>query len=183
MRLALALAIPFVAVLACSSPSEPAKADPRVNEQQIINRLINDIWPAVSLYNLQPSQSSPGAEQFNGVIDPNLRSGEASAAYTALRGEARLLGQQGEYDPQDGTTHGNDGMTVAHAEVQSVHNDTASLNVCYTYTHWWYENIADTQRAPGASEATVGLVNIDNTWYLHSITNDHVVPGCGALNS
>lgn len=80
MRLALALAVPFVAALACSSPSEPAKADPSVNEQQVINRLSNDIWPALSLYDLQPSQSSPGAEQVNAVIDPNLRSGDASSA-------------------------------------------------------------------------------------------------------
>ncbi|ULP45912.1 hypothetical protein [Mycolicibacter virginiensis] len=154
-----------------------------MNEQQIINRLTNDIWPAVSLYNLQPSQSSPGAEQFRAVIDPNLRSGDTGAAYTDLRSAARQLGRQGEYDPQARTTHGNDGMTVAHAQVQSAHDHAAVLNVCYTYTHWWYENIADTQRAPGASEATLGLVNVDNTWYLHSISDDHVVPGCGAVNS
>ncbi|WP_105294549.1 hypothetical protein [Mycolicibacter virginiensis] len=154
-----------------------------MNEQQTVNRLTNDIWPAVSLYNLQPSQSSPGAVQFSAVIDPHLRSGDAGAAYTELRSVARQLGRQGEYDPQTRTTHGNDGMTVAHVDVQSVHNDVATLNVCYTYTHSWYENIADTQRGPGASEATVGLVNVDNTWYLHSITDDHVVPGCGAVNS
>ncbi|MGV0734475.1 MULTISPECIES: hypothetical protein [Mycobacteriaceae] len=51
-----------------------------MNEQQVINRLSNDIWPALSLYDLQPSQSSPGAEQVNAVIDPNLRSGDASSA-------------------------------------------------------------------------------------------------------
>ncbi|WP_046317082.1 hypothetical protein [Mycobacterium sp. UM_Kg1] len=136
----------------------------------------------MSLYNLQPSQSSPGAEQFRAVIDPSLRSGDTGAAYTDLRSAARQLGRQGEHDPQTRTTLGNDGMSVADAEVQSVHNDVATLNVCYTYTHWWYENIVDTQRAPGASEATVGLVNVDNTWYLHSITNDHVVRGCGPVN-
>lgn len=176
MKSALALAVPFVAVLACG----PTRATPPpAPNQQIVNRLTDDIWPAVSLYNLQPSQSSLGAEQFNAVIDPHLRSGEPGAAYTDLRTAARQLGRQGEHDPQARTTHGNDGMTVAHAEVQSVHNATATLNVCYTYTHSWYEDIADTQRAPGASETTVRLVNVDNTWYLQSITNDHLVVRSG----
>lgn len=74
-------------------------------------------------------------------------------------------------------------MTVARVDVQSVHNDTATLSVCYIYTHSWYESIAEIQRAPGSSEATVGLVRVDNTWYLHGITGDHLVPGCGGVNS
>lgn len=41
----------------------------------------------------------------------------------------------------------------------------------------------DTQLAPGASEVIVELVNVDNAWYLRSVTNDHVVPGCRAVNS
>ena len=137
MRLGLALIIPFVTVLACSSPGEPAKAEPIVNNQQIIARLTNDIWPAVSAYNLQPTQASPGAKQFHAIIDPNLQSASAGDAYDALRSAVQKLGQQDEYDPQDQTTHSNDGMAIAHADVQSVQDNTATLNVCYTYTHSW----------------------------------------------
>jgi len=180
MKVALALTIPFVTVLACSSPGEPAKAGPTVDNQQIVNRLTNDIWPAVSAYNLQPTQVSSGAKQFQAIMDPGLRSADAGAAYDALREAAKKLGRQAEYDPQTKTTHSNDGLTIAHADVQSVQNDTATLNVCYTYTHSWYVNISDTQHAPGASEATVELVDVNDTWYLHGITDDHVVPGCGA---
>jgi hypothetical protein len=184
MRLALALTIPLVTALACSSPSGPSKADPAVNQQQIISRLTNDIWPAVSAYNLQPTQVSSGANQFNTIIDPSLRSADADAdAYGKLRDAAKKLGQQGQYDPQTQTTNSNDGMTVAHANVQSVHDNTATLNVCYTYNHSWYVDIQNTQHAPGASEATVELVNVNNVWYLHGINGDHVVPNCGGSNS
>ncbi|GAB7070404.1 hypothetical protein H7J06_24525 [Mycobacterium hodleri] len=67
---------------------------------------------------------------------------------------------------------------VANADVQSEHDNTATVNVCYTYDHSWYVDIADTHHAPGASEATVALVNVDNTWYLRAVTDDHVVPAC-----
>lgn len=183
MRLALALTIPFVAVLACSSPGEPAKAEPTVNDQQIINRLTNDIWPAVSAYNLQPTQVSLGAEQFRAIVDPNLRSTDGRDAYNTLRDGVQKLGQQGEYDAQTQTNHSNDGMTVAHADVQLAQGNSATLSVCYTYTHSWFVYIQDTQHAPGASEATVELVNVNDTWYLHSITKDHVVSSCAAANS
>jgi hypothetical protein len=176
MKLALALAIPLATVLACStSTNESAKAAPTVNDQQIINRLTHDIWPAVSKFNGQPTQESAGAEQFHAIVDPNMR---ATGSYMELRESIKGLGQQGQYDPQTQTTHSNDGLTVARADVQSVQGDAATLDVCYTYTHNWYIDIRNTQHAPGASDATVQLVNVDNTWYLRSITNDHVVPGC-----
>ncbi|MUL75720.1 hypothetical protein [Mycolicibacterium sp. CBMA 226] len=180
---ALAVAVPLVSVLACSSPGKPAKAEPTVdNQQQIVSRLTNDIWPAVSAYNLQPTQASPGAKQFRAILDPSLQSATAGDAYNALRDAAQKLGQQGQYDPATQTTHSNDGLAVAHADVQSVQDDAATLNVCYTYDHSWYVNIQNTQHAPGSSEATVQLVKANNTWYLHSIANDHVVPNCGAVN-
>jgi hypothetical protein len=167
MRLTLALAIPFATVLACStSTNESAKAVPTVNDQQIINRLTHDIWPAVSLYNGDPAQRSLG--QLSAITDPTV----------SLADAVQKLGQQGQYDPQTKTIHYNDGLTVAHAEVQEVQGNTATLDVCYTYTHYWYVNVEDTQHAPGASDATVQLVDVNNTWYLHSITNDHVVPNC-----
>lgn len=178
MKLALALTIPFVTVLACSSPGGPAKAGPTVDTQQIVNRLTNDIWPAVSAYNGQPTQSSAGAQQFNAIMDPALQSGDAGEGYGALRDAAKALGRQGQHDPQTQTTHYNNGLAVAHAEVQTVQGQSAILNVCYTYTHFWYVNVENTQHAPGASDATVQLVNVNDTWYLRGISNDHVVDGC-----
>lgn len=183
MKLALALAIPLVSVLACSSPGEPAKAEPTVNNQQIITRLTDDIWPAVSAYNLQPTQASAGAKQFHAIIDPALQTADAGDAFDALRTAVQKLGQQGQYDSATQTTHSNEGLTVAHADVQSVQNNTATVDVCYTYNHSWYVNIQNSQHAPGASEATAQLINTNGTWYLHSITNDHVIPSCGAANS
>jgi len=184
LAVALALAVPLVSVLACSSPGKPAKAEPTVdNQQQIVARLTNDIWPAVSAYNLQPTQASPGAKQFHAIIDPALQSAAAASAYDALRDAVQKLGQQGQYDSAAQTTHSNDGLAVAHTDIQSVQDNAATLSVCYTYDHSWYVNIQNTQHAPGTSEATVQLVKANNTWYLHGIANDHVVPSCGAANS
>jgi hypothetical protein len=63
MRRALSLAIPFVTVLACSSPGEPAKATPTVNSQQIIDRIPHDIWPAMSAYNADQAQAEGPASR------------------------------------------------------------------------------------------------------------------------
>lgn len=116
-------------------------------------------------------------------MDPSFQSANAGNAFDALRDAVQKLGQQGQYDSATQTSHANDGLAVAHADVQAVHDNTATLSVCYTYDHSWYVNIQNTQHAPGASEATVQLVNANNSWYLHSIANDHVVPSCGAANS
>lgn len=186
MKSAVALAGPFLAVVACSHPGEPVEAEPTGNQQQIIDRFTDEIWPAVEGYRA-PAQGSPQNRRWSSVIDPKLRSASGTVddlnAYTALRGAGRELGQAG-YDRNTQTTHYPDGgLILANVEVHSVNDNVAELDICYTYTHAWYVNVADTQRAPAASEATVGLVNVDNTWYLHSITNDHVVPNCGSANS
>ena len=177
MKLAIAL-VPIVALLACSSPSNPAKAEPAMR-QQIIDRYTHDIWPAVSAYNADHSQAGPAAKQFFAVVEPNL----VGDQFNALRNAAQGLGRQGEIDAKDQTHHSNDGLTLGPVDVQSSNDATATLNVCYTYNHTWYTNADNISHAPGASEATVQLVNANNTWYLHGITNDHVVPSCGALKS
>ncbi|ULP48035.1 hypothetical protein [Mycolicibacter virginiensis] len=151
-----------------------------MNNQQITDRFTTVIWPAIAAYNENRNQGAPPSQQYHAVVDPTDSS---ATAYGPLRDAVWGLGRAGEYESATQTTHGNDGLTLGHVDVQSVQGDTATLNVCYTYTHWWYVNIADTQRATAASEATVGLVNVDHTWYLHSITDDHVVPGCGDVNS
>jgi hypothetical protein len=166
-------AIVLATVMACSvSSHEPAKTPATRNDQQIINRLTRDIWPAVSTLNGAAMQSSLG--QFYAIVDP--RTGDAQK----VRETVEKLGQQGRYDPQTQTTHMNDGLTVAHAEIRAVRDNTATLDVCYTYTHSWYRNIENTQHAPGASQAIVELANVNNAWYLKDITDDHVVPSCVA---
>jgi hypothetical protein len=178
MKYAAPLGMLLATVVACStSTNEPAKATPTLNNQQIINRLTRDIWPAVSLYNSQPTQGSEGAQKFHAIVAPDTGGADG------LRDAVQSLGQQRQYDAQTQTTHSNDGLTVAHADVQASQGNTATLDVCYTYTHFWYVNVQDMQHAPGASQATVQLVNVNNIWYLNDITNDHVVPSCPASNA
>jgi hypothetical protein len=173
MKFAVAL-VPIITLMACSSPSNPAKAEPPVNQQQIIDRYTHDIWPAMSAYNADHSQGGPAAKQFFALVEPNL----AVEPWSQLRSAAQGLGRQGEYDAQDQTTHSNDGLTLGTVDVQSADHSTATLNVCYTYTHSWYVNADNMNHAPGASDATVQLVNVNNNWFLRGISNDHVVAGC-----
>ena len=177
MKLTVAL-VPVVVLLACGSPSDPAKAEPAVH-QQIIDRYTHDIWPAMSAYNADHAQAGPAAKQFSAVVEPNLGGDQ----FNALRSAAQGLGRQGEYDAADHTSHSNDGLTLGTVNVQSVKDGAAALNVCYTYNHSWYVNADNINHAPGASEATVHLVDVANTWYLQGITGDHTVPSCGASNS
>lgn len=169
MKLALALAIPLVTTLACGSPADLAKAAPPANQRQIISRLTDDIWPAVSDYNGAQFQKTLNA--LLSVTDPN------APVNDSLLATVPKLGQSG-YDSRTQTTNGNDGLHPGNVHVELVNGDTATLSVCYTYIHFWYHDVEDTQRAPGASEAMVHLVDVNNTWYLRAITNDHVVPGC-----
>lgn len=177
MKLAVAL-VPVVVLLACGSPSDSAKAEPPVN-QQIIDRYTHDIWPAMSAYNADHAQAGNAAKQFFAVVDPNLAGGQ----FNTLRSAAQGMGRQGEYDAQDKTSHYNDGLTLGTVDVQSVNDGAAALNVCYTYNHFWYVTADNTNHAPAASQITIQLLNVNNNWYLHGISNDHVVPSCGASNS
>ena len=150
-----------------------------MDQQPIIARFNDDIWPAMAAYNENHSQGGKASQVFTTIMAP----GENGDQYLRLREAAQALGRNAEYDQSTQTTHYNDGLSLAHAEVKAARANTAALSVCYTYTHSWYVNIADTQHAPGASEVSVGLVNVDNTWYLHSMTDDHVVRGCRNVNS
>ncbi len=114
MKLAVAL-VPIVALLACGSPSNSAKAEPSVN-QQIIDRYTHDIWPAMSAYNADHAQAGKAAKQFFAVADPNLVGDQVDT----LRSAAQGMGRQGEYDAQDQTSHYNDGLTLRTVDVQSV---------------------------------------------------------------
>jgi hypothetical protein len=176
MRTALAVAIPLLALLACSTtPGHPAKADPSPADQQIAARVSEAIWPAISAYNGAPTQTSPGSTALQAVLDPAL----TGDAFTALRSAAATLGRQGAYDQATRLSYFNDGLTTARTDVAAAGDATATVNVCYTYTQWSYVNFADRQSAPAAGQVTLDLVSVNNTWYLHAIAGDHVVPGCG----
>lgn len=171
-RLALA-ALPVTVALVCTS--EPAEAGPPAHQQQIIDRL-DTIWPAIEHYSFIPE--SGGHRQFMAVVDPTMysKSGDPKAA-AQLSQAVALMGRHGQVDPQ-GATHLSDGWRIATADVTWTTSPYAGAEVCYTYTDSWYSHTQDTQHAPGASEASVELIDVDNTWYLHSIDNDHVVPDC-----
>ena len=177
MKFAVAL-VPLVALLACSSLGNSAKADPTVN-QQIIDRYTHDIWPAISAYNADHSQGGPAAKQFSAVIEPN----PGADQFNALRSAAQGLGRQGDYDAQDQTSHYNDGLKLGTVDVQSVNDGAAAVNACYTYVHSWSVKADNTTHAAAASQTSVQLAHVNNNWYLHGITNDHVVPSCGASSS
>jgi hypothetical protein len=171
--------VALFAVVVLLAGSSPAKAEPAASQQQIIDRYTNTMWPATSAYNADHSQGGPASKRFIVLFDPNL----PAEQFNALRDTAQGLGRTGEYDRQKQTTHHNDGLHLGNVHVVSFGDSTAALDVCYTYTDFWYVNVSDTQQAPGASDVTVALVNVNNTWFLHAMTNDHVVAGCTVANT
>jgi len=176
------LAVMAVLVLPAALCCSTASADPSVNQQQILQRYRNDIWPATAAYNGDHWQGGLASRQFWDVVDPTLLAADQSIvsfnAYTALRSAAQGLGLQGEYDRATQTSHSNDGLQLADVGVVGVSEAGVTLRVCYTYTQYWYVNVADTRQAPGASDVLVGVVDRDGTWFLHSMTSDRVVPSC-----
>lgn len=175
MKRLVALALLAHALVACST-AQPIETTPVAstsetmvtNHNALITRFRGEIWPAVNTYNHHADQSS--GNKLLRVTDPN---GASAELHSTIEG----LGQSG-YDEQSQTTHYNDEMRVASVDVTASTDKTAELKVCYTYTHYWYILADETQSAPASSEATVQLANVGNTWYLRSITNDHVVPDC-----
>lgn len=169
MKSALAVASLALA-LACSAPSEPAKADPTVDQQQIVNRLNGDIWPAMDNYSYV--QASKAHQRFANIVDPTLQ--DTGNLYDVVQ----TMAHRGQVDPDTRAYHWSDDWKIVNTDIKAEAPDRVTVNVCYTYDHSWYERIEDTQHAPGASEATVGLVNVNNAWYLSSISKDHAVPNC-----
>ena len=175
MKIILAVTIPILALLACSTTGgNPAKAEPSGADPQITARVTQAIWPAINAYNGAPTQTSAGSTALNAVIEPGL----GGDAYGALRTAAAALGRQGDFDPATRLSYGNDGMTAARTDVTAAGPATATVNVCSTYTQWSYVNFADRTFTPAAGQVSLDLVNLNNTWYLHAITGDLVVPGC-----
>ncbi|MGB0970765.1 MAG: hypothetical protein ACPGVG_07365 [Mycobacterium sp.] len=130
----------------------------------------NNIWPAVALYNLHQMQGDVGSVAFNKIVDPSLD----APAWGAVRDAIQKLGTIRE-DPPGMVEVGPDGrLSLASADLTGGDAANATLQICYTYTA---SDRFGKNRVHAASEATVELRKTD-TWYLHAITNDHVVPDC-----
>lgn len=180
------LPLTLVALAGCtSSPSAPSEilqspvASTSTNVPDtngVIPRFTNDIWPAVVACNGACDQGGARHAKFMKIVVPELDADH----YGQLRDAVHELGTVQEADESRGRIYRDDDLHLADAALTALNPPSTVLHVCYTYT-------ADTRRTlkdppnlkPFASEATVELRKTDN-WYLYSITDDHVVPGCPA---
>lgn len=150
----------------------PVHANP-VDSQPVLAVFTGTIWPAVVGYHGAQSQTSAGSIALNQVTDTG---GDADAR-TELRTAVGDLGGAG-YDQATQTTSYSDGLQLGGVQVVAADSASATLDVCFTYTHHWYQQVANTRQAPAASRATFGLVNSGGGWMLRSLTGDHPVEGC-----
>lgn len=169
MRKYLVFAVLAVA-LACSPNHEQAKAEPPVN-QHVTDTLTRTIWPAVNAYQRDVGQGGPGYQALAKVLSPTVLGRPRTDLYQAVRD----LGTVPAPEMPHGKLTPSTELRIASTEVASATEDATSLTVCYTYTATTWD---DQSPRNSASEVTVELTNTVGTWYLHSITNDHVVPSC-----
>ena len=181
----------FVAlfVAACNTPSPspvdeltPVATTTVTDTQGVISRFTNAIWPAISAYNSDISQGSPGNHQYLKIIAPELKRDEAQVdQYGNLRSAVQKLGtvQEGS-QTQPHIMRDGAGLHLVDTALTALDSSKATLQVCYTFTADTRRTINDpTDTKPFASEATVELRKTDN-WYLYALSDDHVVAGCSA---
>ncbi|SKF91462.1 Uncharacterised protein [Mycobacteroides abscessus subsp. bolletii] len=136
----------------------------------IIARFTNDVWPAMNSFS--PDQA--GAARLSKVADPSIGGWDfelQDAILNMLRGSG--------YDANNEWAHYREDPKIVNVNIAAITATNATLKLCYTYTHVWYRYQADPHnKAPESSEADIQLSNVNNVWYLRSITNDHVVPDC-----
>ncbi len=186
---ALLLAVTLVAA-SCAAAPTPTNTEPAVepavstvapqpvpDTSGVMPRFTNDIWPAVSAYNGNPQQNGNEDRAYLKIIVPGM----PFEAWRDLRQAVQSLGIVREGDQtQSGIYRDGNGLRLADTALTSLNEGAATLTICYTYTAVTQRTINDQSQAPAASEATIGLVKDNGTWYLYSITNDHVVQGCPA---
>ena len=174
-----------IALTACSSQN-PTHADPTgggsvADKEGVITRFTNDIWPAVEGYRA-PGQGSPNSKRFWSVLDSTLpvdSYGGNVDSLDGIRDAAFHLGKVGDAITPQSFPDGN-GLHLVRASVSSLNGADAAVVACYTFTSLRMDAPTD-PGTPTTSEATFGLHKTDN-WYLRSITNDHVVPGCSSMD-
>jgi hypothetical protein len=149
----------------------------------VVARFTNDIWPAINAYNgVVAAQGGRADRQFHAIIDPSLRSADdvdTLTAYASLRDAVQGLGQASRDSVMSGNPFRDPrvGLRLGSAVLTALNPPVATLKVCYTYSLIDHDHAMPPQ--PAASEITVKLHKTD-AWYLHSITNNHVVPSCPA---
>lgn len=134
----------------------------------VIARFTNDIWPAVEGYRW-PGQGSPAYKRFVSIVAPD----RFSAAHEAAVRLGKVYNSEGYPVSGPDAEHG---LKLVDTALTSLESSIAVISTCYTYPSF---KSGDTTGTPSASEATFELRKTD-TWYLWDITNDHVVSGCSA---
>lgn len=177
----------LVAVLTgCQRPSPSAEpstvATTTVADTQgVLSRFTTEIWPLVSASNeAPPDQLSQNPVGLSRVIYRNV----PMEVRAHLEESIQHLGTV--WRNKDNKLEGEiswsaSPLTLVDTPLTALDSSKATLQICYTYVSASYgATINDPLiKNPAASEATVELRKTDN-WYLYSITDDHVVPGCSA---
>lgn len=173
----------FVAMVAGCTATNAPETTPAASTSTIstpdtdgvVTRFTKDIWPAVEGYRA-PGQGSPSYRRYVTIVDPQLE----GTAWNALFEDVRSLGTVGRNKETDeAESYPTGPLNLAATSATALDASTATLVICYTYTSVTQRTVNDPQvQAPAASEATFELAQVNNVWYLHSVTNDHVVPDC-----
>lgn len=175
VRRTLMLSVILAVAVGCQSPSRPAPASPVAASQvarfatapapadssALLQRFSRTIWPAINDMNML----NLSYDDFYSVLDKNLDNDQWMNVLFAVR---RLGGSFGDDPDAIRLTD----LALAKTTVTALNPPDATLNICYAY-----EVNASAPHA-AAAQATVGLHQDAGVWYLHSLTDDHVVPSC-----
>ena len=157
------------------TPTAVSAAPAGEDTDTITDRFATVIWPTVVGYHYHPAQNGPEQLRWLAVIDPALD----QAAWSDLRQAVASLGNVGPPDSEGAVSGGVDTLTLASTALTEKSPTDATITACYTFTARTYtlDSGVDPIRTPAAAAADFALVRTD-TWYLHSITHQHAVPGC-----
>jgi len=159
-----------VRAVSTTLPSTPPPGETAL----IVERFTTAIWPAVVDYHFHRAQNGPAELTFLTIRDRGLD----RAGWGALRDAVQNIGEITPDSPTQNSA-GVEGLHLVVANVSDADATAATVSACYTFTALTYtmESGFDPVRTPAAAQADFGLTHTD-TWYLHSITNQHAVPGC-----
>ena len=162
------------ALTACSS-SQLTHANPtgggQVSDAEVIARFTNAIWPAVEGYRYV-GQGSEASKRFWSVTEAD----SAHAVHDAGIDLGVVMGAD-----RVAVSFPDGPLRLANTAVTAISATDATVVACYTYASVPRNDPTDSG-VPKASEATFILHKTD-VWYLHAITNDHVVPDCAGSST
>lgn len=160
-------------VLAGCTPTQPTPTTVATTQDTsqsgaVAARFTDEIWPTVSEYG--PYQAA--SNKLRAVVDPD-------ADWDTLTGAIEALGGAG-YDGTTKVRRTADDPRLVTASVTEVNGGKATVTACYSYAYAEFVNIADKHTQGRTSQVEAELSNTSHGWYLHALTNDHVVPGCSS---